>query len=65
MESNENYETDDLEQKKQYLTEEIINKGYNPNDFINLCQSKKENGDNLENWTFEELRQCVEEFQNQ
>ena len=65
MESNDNHEIDDLKQKKQYLTEEIINKGYNPNDFINLCQSKKENGDDLENWTFEELRQCVEEFQNQ
>ena len=55
----------DLDQKKQYLTEEIINKGYNPNDFLNLCISKKENGDDLENWPFEELKKIVSDFQLQ
>ena len=56
---------DDLEQKKQYLTSEIINKNYNSSDFINFCVKKKENGDDLLNWTFEELKQCVSEFQKQ
>ena len=55
----------DLEQKKQYLTSEIINKNYNANEFINFCLKKKENGDDLINWTFEELKQCVSEFQLQ
>ena len=55
----------EIEIKKQFLTEEIINKGYNTNDFINYCLSKKENGDDLENWPFEELKQCVKDFQTQ
>ena len=55
----------DLEEKKQFLKEEIINKGFNPNDFLNLCLSKKENGDDLINWSFEELKICVKEFQEQ
>ena len=55
----------DLDQKKQYLTSEIINKNYNANEFINYCLKKKENGDDLINWTFEELKQCVTEFQLQ
>ena len=31
----------DLEQKKQYLTLEIINKNYNADEFINFCLKKK------------------------
>jgi sorting nexin-7/30/sorting nexin-8 len=54
-----------LDSKKNYLTVEIINKNYNPTDFINFCVSKKENGDDLINWTLEELKQCVSEFQLQ
>ena len=56
---------DNLEQKKQYLTDEIINKNYNVNNFINYCQKKKENGDDLTNWSLDELKQCVSEFQNE
>ena len=55
----------ELEEKKQYLTEEIINKGFNTNDFLNFSLSKKENGDDLINWSFDELKNCVKEFQEQ
>ena len=58
-------EENDIEAKKQFLTEEIINKGYNTNDFLNYCLSKKENGDDLANWPFEELKECVKDFQTQ
>ena len=54
---------EDLEQKHQYLLSEIINKNYDSNNFINYCLKKKENGDDLSNWTLEELKQCVSEFQ--
>ena len=53
----------DLDVKKQFLTQEIINRGYNTNDFLNFCLTKKQNGDDLENWPFEELKECVKEFQ--
>ena len=58
-------EENEIEVKKQFLTEEIINKGYNTNDFLNFCLSKKENGDDLANWLFNELKECVKEFQTQ
>ena len=63
--STDNIGENDIEQKKQFLREEIINKGFNTEDFLNLCLSKKENGDNLVNWDFEELKQCVKDFQAQ
>ena len=63
--NNQVNQEDNLEQKKQYLTAEIINKNYNVNNFIDYCQKKKENGDDLTNWTLEELKQSVSEFQNE
>ena len=63
--STDNNGENDLEEKKNFLTEEIINKGFNANDFLNFCLSKKENGDDLIYWTFEELKMCVKEFQLQ
>ena len=61
LDSNNNEEK--LEIKKQFLTEQIINLGYNTNDFLNFCLNKKENGDDLSNWEIEELKQCVKDFQ--
>ena len=62
---NNNNQLETLEQKKEFLTLEIINKNYNTNEFINFCLKKKENGDDLANWSLEELKQCVTEFQLQ
>ena len=61
--SKETNPENDLEQKKQYLAIEILEKNYNPNEFISFCLKKKENGDDLFNWSMEELKQCVSEFQ--
>ena len=44
------------------LNNEIITKNYDKNAFINFCLSKKENGDDLNNWTLEELKEIVSEF---
>ena len=60
---NNNNEENELEIKKQFLTEQIINMGYNTNDFLNFCLNKKENGDDLSNWQIDELKQCVKDFQ--
>ena len=60
---NDNNIDNEIEIKKKYLTDEILNKGYNTNDFLNFCLSKKENGDDLAFWQIDELKECVKEFQ--
>ena len=53
----------EVEQKQKLLQEEIIDKNYDTTDFITFCLIKKENGDDLNNWTLEELENIVCEFQ--
>jgi hypothetical protein len=55
-------EGDDIQQKQILLQTEIIEKNYDKTAFINFCLSKKENGDDLNNWTLDELREIVTEF---
>ena len=52
----------ELEIKQELLKNEIIGKSLNPEKFLQFCQSQKENGDDLNNWTYEELKQCVQNF---
>ena len=50
-------------QKKQELLEkEIISNNYDKSVFINFCLSKKKNGDDLNEYTYEELEAIVKEF---
>lgn len=53
---------DEIQQKQNLLQTEIIDKNYDKTAFINLCLSKKENGDDLSNWTLAELQEIVKEF---
>ena len=48
--------------KQEYLKSEIIGKNLDQNKFLDFCLSQKENGDDLNNWTFEELKICVQNF---
>ena len=57
MESEEQFS-----KKQELLQKEIIEKNYDKTAFINFCMSKKENGDDLNNWTLEDLTQVVHEF---
>ena len=57
-------EGDDIQQKQILLQTEIIEKNYDKTAFINFCLSKKENGDDLNNWTLDELKEIVTEFVN-
>ena len=52
----------ELEEKTQVLKNEIIEKNHDQNAFINYCLSKKENGDDLNNWTLQELKNVIIEF---
>lgn len=51
-----------IQAKQSLLQSEIIDKNYDKTSFINFCLSKKENGDDLNNWTLEELTEIVKEF---
>ena len=52
----------ELEQKNEILKKEILEKNHDQNAFINFCLSKKENGDDLNNWNLQELKKIIEEF---
>ena len=58
--TNEKQEKETIE-KQNYLIENIINKGYNADEFTNYMWQQKgpnniENGEKIENWTFEEIK---------
>ena len=55
---------DEIQAKQSLLQSEIIEKNYDKTAFINFCLSKKENGDDLNNWTLDELTEIVREFVN-
>ena len=55
-------DSDEIEAKQSLLQTEIIEKNYDKTAFINFCLSKKENGDDLNNWTLDEITQIVKEF---
>lgn len=49
-------------QKQELLKKEIIEKNLDKDLFLDYCIQKKESGDDLDNWSFEELKQTIEEF---
>ena len=52
----------DIEQKQNLLKEEIIDKNYDQEQFIQFCLVKKENGDDLTQWSLTELHDIIGEF---
>jgi hypothetical protein len=53
---------DEFQKKQSLLQKEIIDKSFDKTAFINFCISKKDNGDDLNNWTYDELSEIVKEF---
>jgi len=62
MENNENQQN--MEEKQQYLREEILNKNYDIEEFSEFMSQYKENGLDLMNWTFDELKDAVRKFKS-
>ena len=53
----------DIEMKQNLIKSTIIDKNYDKNAFFNFCMNKKkEGGDDLANWTIEELNLVINEF---
>ena len=48
--------------KQQLLKSEIIDNGYDQTEFIEFCMQKKKDGEDLNNWTYEELKKIIKEF---
>ena len=54
---------DELEKKQTFLRTNILEKGYDAEEFMNFLQSKKgEMGLDLNNWNLDELDIAVKEF---
>ena len=62
MTENSGNNEDQLVKKQELLKKEIVSKDYDPNKFLQFCLYQKENGDDMNNWTYEELKECVERF---
>ena len=53
----------DIETKQNLIKSTIIDRNYDKNAFFNFCMNrKKEGGDDLANWTIEELNSVINEF---
>ena len=63
MEKYDNDEkTDDLSRKKDLLQKEIVNGNYNKDQFIDYCLALKPYGDDLSQWSYDELKSAVNSF---
>ena len=59
-------ENPENEEKQNYLKEHILDKGYDTNEFTSFLISKKdEGGDDISNWSFQDLKGAVEEYLSQ
>ena len=57
----DNYKND-LEVKKRIMQIKIINNNYNKDQFLDFCNAKRSDGDNLKRWTISEFQEIVDEY---
>jgi hypothetical protein len=56
---------DNIEEKQNFLRKEILDEGFNVDEFVNwLTMKKPENADDIEAWSLYELREVVKEFKS-
>lgn len=53
-----------LRLKQEEIKTEIIDKHYDTQKFLSYCLTKKDYGDNLVNWTLDELKEIIILFTN-
>ena len=53
---------DEKKNKQNLLKNEIIDRCYDQNAFIEYCMQQKKDGDDLDNWTFDELKKVIQDF---
>jgi hypothetical protein len=58
--------SDDTQRKQNYLKTEILEDAtINPDDFVEFMEADRENGADIDNWTFSELIDKVQVFKEQ
>ena len=62
MSENDEDNQDQLSLKQELLKAEIIAKDYDGQEFLQYCIKLRENGDDMNNWTYEELKLVVQNF---
>ena len=62
MSENSENTQDQLSLKQELLKEEIIAKNYDGQQFLEYCINLRENGDDMNNWTYDELKLVVQNF---
>ena len=61
--NNKSIKEQDIETKQNIIKSTIIDKNYDKNAFFNFCMNKKKSGgEDLSNWTMEELTSTINEF---
>ena len=59
----QDYSNEDLRlMKQQFLTDKVINAGYDPTEFAQFLEYKMEGGTNVDYWEFQALMNAVDEF---
>ena len=53
------------EKKQNLLKTEIIQSGYRPQDFVDFVNKIKEEGSDVDNWTYEELEELIRQFRSE
>ena len=48
--------------KQRLLKSEIIDRCYDQTAFIDFCMQQKKDGDDLDNWTYDELKEVIQKF---
>ena len=56
-------ENEDISEKQKYLRAEILDEGYDPQEFNDyMCEARKVENIDLENWTLQEIKDIVKSF---
>ena len=55
-------ENKEIEEKKILLQQEIIDKHYDQQQFVEYCLTKKDHGDDIDSWSYKEMKEAVDEF---
>lgn len=61
----EDIEINERKKKQNYLIKNIIEKGYDPDEFTEFLHSKRTDGENIDNWSLEELETMVLQFKKE
>ena len=56
---------DETQAKQQFLRTEILEKGYDATDFTDFLADKRDEGDDLDNWSKNSLEIAVGQFQDE